>query len=90
MSTVRIPPTLRTETGGVKQVEVEGSTVREVVRRLVATYPTLGERILDQHGSVNRYVNVFLNETDIRHLADLETAVTASDRIVLLPAMAGG
>jgi molybdopterin synthase sulfur carrier subunit len=90
MSTVRIPPTLRADTGGIKQVEIDGSTVGEVVRGLVATYPALGERLLDGQGAVNRYVNVFVNETDIRHLGELETPVTAGDRIVLLPAMAGG
>lgn len=90
MSTVRIPPTLRDDTGGAKQVDIDGATVGEVVQRLVAAHPGLGGRILDQAGAVNRFVNVFVNDTDIRHLAGLDTAVGERDRIVLLPAMAGG
>ena len=90
MSTVRIPPTLRDDTGGAKQIDIDGSTVGEVVGRLIAAHPALGGRLLDQAGAVNRFVNVFVNDTDIRHLAGLETAVGERDRIVLLPAMAGG
>jgi molybdopterin synthase sulfur carrier subunit len=90
MSTVRIPPTLRDDTGGAKQLDIAGATVGEVVQRLVADHPALGGRLLDASGEVNRFVNVFVNDTDIRHLAGLDTAVDERDRIVLLPAMAGG
>lgn len=87
---VRIPPTLRTSTGGAKQVEVAGSTVREVVTGLVAAYPALRPQLLGDDGDLNRFVNAFLNDTDVRHLNSLDTAVVDGDLLVLLPAMAGG
>ena len=90
MSRVRIPPTLRTATAGTKLVDVEGGTVQEVVDNLIATYPGLAAQLLAADGSVNSFVNVFLNDTDVRHLDGLSTAVTECDGIVLLPAMAGG
>jgi molybdopterin synthase sulfur carrier subunit len=90
VSTVRIPPTLRSSTGGAKQVEVAGSTVRDVVTGLVAAYPALGSQLLAEDGNLNRFVNAFLNDTDVRHLQSLDTAVGDTDTLVLLPAMAGG
>lgn len=90
MSIVRIPPTLRTSTDGAKQVQVAGSTVREVVTELVAAYPLLGAQLLAEDGDLNRFVNAFLNDTDVRHLDALDTLVADGDTLVLLPAMAGG
>jgi molybdopterin synthase sulfur carrier subunit len=90
MSTVRIPPTLRASIGGAKQVEIEGGTVREIVAGLVAAYPALGPQLLAGEGELNRFVNAFLNDTDVRHLQALDTPVASSDTLVLLPAMAGG
>lgn len=90
MSTVRIPPTLRVATGGAKQVVVPGGTVREVVSGLVALHPGLEAQLLAPDGDLNRFVNAFLNDTDVRHLQDLETPVGDGDTLVLLPAMAGG
>ena len=90
MSAVRIPPTLRTATSGAKQVQVAGATVREIVDGLVTTYPGLSAQLLDAQGGLNRFVNVFLNDTDVRHLQGLDTPVADTDSVVLLPAMAGG
>lgn len=90
MSRVRIPPTMRTSTSGEKIVEVLGATVREVVEGLVATYPALRAQLLDAEGEINRFVNVFLNDTDVRHLGGIDTPVDDRDTVVLLPAMAGG
>lgn len=90
MSAVRIPPTLRTATGGAKQVQIAGTTVREVLDGLVAAYPPLASQLLDAEGGLNRFVNVFLNDTDVRHLDALDTPVADGDSLVLLPAMAGG
>ena len=90
MSTVRIPPTLRPATGGAKQVEVAGSTVREVVAGLVALHPGLASQLLAEDGDLNRFVNAFLNDTDVRHLRALDTPVADGDTLLLLPAMAGG
>ena len=90
MTTVRIPPTLRVATGGAKQVEVPGGTVREVVTGLVAVYPGLESQLLAPDGELNRFVNAFLNDTDVRHLEALDTPVAEADTLVLVPAMAGG
>jgi sulfur-carrier protein len=90
VSAVRIPPVLRTATGGAKSVEVAGTTVREVLDGLVAAYPGLSAQLLTGDGDLNRFVNVFLNDTDVRHLQALETPIGERDTLVLLPAMAGG
>jgi sulfur-carrier protein len=90
VSTVRIPPTLRTGTGGAKLVEVPGGTVREVIGGLVATHPALEAQLIAPDGDLNRFVNAFLNDTDVRHLDGLDTPVGEHDTLVLLPAMAGG
>ncbi len=90
MTTVRIPPVLRTSTGGQKQVEIGGATIREVIDGLVAVYPGLTPQLLGGDGQLNRFVNVFLNDTDVRHLESLDTQVGTRDTVLLLPAMAGG
>lgn len=90
MSIVRIPPTLRASAAGAKQVEVPGGTVRQVVTGLVALHPALASQLLAPDGDLNRFVNAFLNDTDVRHLQDLDTPVGDGDTLVLLPAMAGG
>ncbi len=90
MSTVRIPPTLRAATGGAKLVTVPGSTVREVIAGLVSAHPSLESQLLAGDGDLNRFVNAFLNDTDVRHLQALDTPVADGDTLVLLPAMAGG
>ena len=90
MSTVRIPPTLRAATDGTKLVEVDGATVRDVVDNLIGRYPALAAQLVGSDGTINRFVNVFLNDTDVRHLDGLATPVGERDSVVLLPAMAGG
>ena len=91
MSTVRIPPTLRTATGGEKRVTVPGAH-RPRGRRpaLVAAHPGLEAQLIGQDGDLNPFVNAFLNDTDVRHLQGLDTPVGDRDTLVLLPAMAGG
>ena len=90
MTAIRIPPVLRAATGGAKHIEIEGSTVGEVIDRLVATYPGTATQLQAPDGQLNVFVNVFVNGTDVRHLQALETPVSAGDQVVLLPAMAGG
>jgi molybdopterin converting factor small subunit len=90
VSTVRIPPTLRAATGGEKLVVVPGGTVRDVVAGLVAAHPAHESQLLAPDGDLNRFVNAFLNDTDVRHLQALDTPVADGDTLVLLPAMAGG
>jgi molybdopterin converting factor small subunit len=90
VSTVRIPPVLRASAGGNKQVEVSGSTVGEVLEALAARYPGLGAQLLTSEGELNRFVNVYLNDQDIRYLEERATPVDDRDTLIVLPAMAGG
>jgi len=90
MTAIRIPPVLRTATGGAKHVEVEGATVREVIDRLVAAYPGTASQLQTADGELNAFVNVFVNGTDVRHLQALDTPVGSAAQVILLPAMAGG
>ena len=90
MSTVWIPQVLRASAGGNKQVELKGSSVGEVVDALVAQYPSLRGQLLSDDGTLNRFVNVYVNGRDVRYEQELATPVTATDTVILLPAMAGG
>jgi len=90
MATVRIPPVLRPQTGGQSEVEAAGSDVGEVLRALTAEYPGTAEQLFGEDGDLNRYVNVYLNDEDVRVLDGLGTAVKVDDTVVILPAMAGG
>ena len=89
MSVVRIPPTLRAESGGARQVEAAGDTVRAVLEDLGERHPALGARILE-NGGVAEYVNVYVDGEDMRTLDGLDTPVRESSTLILLPAMAGG
>jgi|GEM_PF-13236 len=89
MTVVRIPPTLRTEVGGARQVEAEGDTVREVLDDLVERHPALAPQIL-QDGGIAPFVNVYVGGEDVRTLDGLDTSVPVGGTVILLPAMAGG
>ena len=90
MTQVRIPPVLRASAGGNKQVELEGATVGEVLQQLVDRFPDLRSQLFTEDGELNRFVNVYLNDEDVRYLSELATTAGARDTIVVLPAMAGG
>ncbi len=90
MSTVRIPPVLRASAGDQKQLSVEGATVGAVLEALVAMHPALRGQLLSADGELHRFVNVYLNDQDVRYLDALATPVTERDTITILPAMAGG
>ena len=90
MSTVKIPPVLRSSTGGEKEVAADGSSVGEVLRALASQHPATESQLFGEGGELNRYVNVYLNDEDVRVLDGLETPVSERDTIVILPAMAGG
>lgn len=90
MSTVRIPPVLRASVGGAKQVEANGDTLRVVLDDLFGRYPGVREQIIAPEGGLSRFVNVFVNDQDVRYLSGLDTSVASGDTVVLLPAMAGG
>ena len=90
MAIVRIPPVLRSSTGGAKEVEASGDNIGDVLRSLGEQHPDTNTQIFGGDGSLNRYVNVYLNDEDVRVLGGLDTEVSGSDVIVILPAMAGG
>ena len=90
MPTVKIPPVLRAQTGGESQVEIEGADVGEVLRGLADAHPGTGKQLFADDGELNRYVNIYLNDEDVRVLDGLGTGVAGNDTIVILPAMAGG
>jgi molybdopterin converting factor small subunit len=90
MSVVRIPPVLRANAGGNKEVEVTGETVGDVLSALVVEYPGLRSQLLTDEGELNRFVNVYLNDQDIRYLQERATPVESRDTLIILPAMAGG
>ncbi len=90
MATVKIPPVLRPSVGGEKQVEAEGASVGDVLRSLASRHPATESQLFSGEGQLNRYVNVYLNDEDVRVLDGLDTTVAAGDTLVILPAMAGG
>lgn len=90
MATIRIPTPLRSYTQNQDEVSAPGSTVREVLANLEKAYPGIGARLLDEKGGVRRYVNIFHNDEDIRFLKELDTPVADSDRLTIIPAIAGG
>ena len=89
MATVRIPPTLRAEVGGIREVDAHGSTVADVIENLVARFPALEAQLL-QHGELADFVNVYVRGEDVRTHDGLDTEVRDGDQLILLPAMAGG
>ena len=90
MATIRIPPVLRPAVGGEKELQAGGGNVGEVLRSLVDAHPGTESQLFGQDGGLNRYVNVYLNDEDVRVLDGLETPVGEADTLVILPAMAGG
>ena len=87
---VRIPTPLRKLTQNQEVVEAEGSTIRELIDSLENNYPGLKERICDEQDHIRRFVNIFLNDEDIRFLKESETPVKSGDEVSIVPAIAGG
>jgi MoaD family protein len=90
MATVKIPPVLRPSVSGMSEVEVDGATVRDVLKELAGMHPETEGQLFSGEGELNRYVNVYVNDEDVRVQSGLETEVKAADTVVILPAMAGG
>ena len=90
MPVIKIPVVLRPSVGGEKEVRADGSDVGTVLRSLADQHPDLSSQIFGPDGSLNRYVNVYLNDEDVRVLDGLDTRVGESDVLNVLPAMAGG
>jgi molybdopterin converting factor small subunit len=89
MSTVRIPPVLRENTGGSRAVEVAGGTVSEALDDLFTQHPALRDRVTED-GELSSFINVYVNDRDVRYRDGLQTSLGPDDTIILLPAMAGG
>jgi sulfur-carrier protein len=89
MSVVRVPPVLRAEAGGAREVEASGSTVRELREDLSTRLPALGLRVYGE-GEIRSFVNVYVDGEDVRTRDGLDTPVLDSSTVILLPAMAGG
>jgi sulfur-carrier protein len=87
---VNLPTVLRPHAGGAKAVAVDGTTVGQVLTALVGQYPGLSGQVIDDSGSLHKFVNVYLNDDDVRYLSSLDTPVSSSDEISILPAVAGG
>jgi molybdopterin converting factor small subunit len=87
---VRIPPVLRAATGGQREVQVAGTTVGEVLDALYAEHPAVRAQLQTDEGELHRFVNLYVNDEDVRLLDWLDTPVTDGDTLLILPAMAGG
>lgn len=90
MATIKIPPVLRASVGGEREVPATGANVGELLRDLASNHPSTASQIFSAEGELNRYVNVYLNDEDVRVLDGLDTPVGDGDTLVILPAMAGG
>jgi molybdopterin synthase sulfur carrier subunit len=90
MATIKIPPVLRPSVGGEREVSASGENIGEILRDLADSHPATATQLFSTSGELNRYVNVYLNDEDVRVLDGLETTVGDSDTVVILPAMAGG
>ena len=87
---VRIPTPLRKLTNNEEIVQIKAATIGEAIVELQSRYPGIKERLLDENGSVRRFVNVYVNEEDIRFLKNQETPIKSGDEISIIPAIAGG
>ncbi len=87
---VRIPTGLRPATGGATEVSVEGATIGAVLDALTATYPDIRGQLLNEDGTLHRFLNVYVNDDDVRYLGGVDAPVSENDEITLLPAVAGG
>jgi sulfur-carrier protein len=87
---IRLPTVLRPHAGGQSVVEADGSTIGEVLNSLVEANPGMKDQVLTADGTLHRFVNVYLNDDDVRYLDSLDTKVSGGDTVSILPAVAGG
>jgi sulfur-carrier protein len=87
---VKVPTILRTYTGGSAEVTVSGATLADAIADLDAQYPGIGARVLDDDGRLRRFVNVYVNDDDVRFLEDLATPTPDGSNVSIIPAVAGG
>lgn len=87
---IRLPTVLRSHAGGAATVQADGATIGEVLGNLATAYPGMAGQVIDGNGALHRFVNVYLNDDDVRYLDKLDTAVSERDVVSILPAVAGG
>jgi molybdopterin converting factor small subunit len=87
---IRLPTLLRSQADGQSTVSVDGSTIGEALGALVTTYPGMSGQVLNEDGTLHKFVNVYVNDDDVRYLQQLDTPVAEGDEITILPAVAGG
>ncbi len=90
MIKVRIPTPLRPMTGGKNEVEIAGNTIAEIIDNLGTAHPGIKERLYDEEGEVRRFINIYVNEEDIRFLTGKDTPLKDGDQVSIIPAIAGG
>jgi MoaD family protein len=90
MNNIRIPTPLRTYTGGEKEIQVSGGTVGEAMQALAQQYPAVRTHLFDELNQLRPYVNVFLNEENVRNLEGAGTPIREGDRLMIIPSIAGG
>ncbi|MGO9028649.1 MAG: ubiquitin-like small modifier protein 1 [Acidimicrobiales bacterium] len=88
--TVHLPTVLRSHAGGAKSVPADGATVGEALTALAVEHPGLSGQVINGDGTLHKFVNVYVNDDDVRYLAGLDTPVTDNDQVSILPAVAGG
>ena len=87
---VNLPTVLRPHAGGERTVALEGATVGEVLNALVARYPGMNGQVIDDAGALHKFVNIYINDDDVRYLQGVDTPVGVADELSILPAVAGG
>lgn len=88
--TVKVPTQLRTLTDGSTEVQAQGATVRELVADLEARHPGIGARLLDDSGALRRFINIYVDDEDVRFLDGIETPLPEGAKVSIIPAVAGG
>ena len=87
---IRLPTVLRSHVGGQASVEIQGATIGDILSTLVAEHPGLSGQVIAEDGTLNKFVNIYVNDDDVRYLQQLATPVADGDEISILPAVAGG
>ena len=87
---VKLPTILRKHAGGEARIAADGATLREILKDLESRYPGITKNVLTEDGGLHRFINVYVNDEDVRYLGSLETELQDGDTISILPAVAGG
>jgi molybdopterin synthase sulfur carrier subunit len=88
--TVKLPTILRKHAGNEAKVSAEGTTLSDILKNLESTYPGITKNVISEDGGLHRFINVYVNDEDVRYLGSLETPVSDGDTVSILPAVAGG